>query len=97
MYLFTFSPRAGVFDVIFPFLVANNSRCVQAAIHRSVTAQASYGFKAGVARVFRRKCDVKNQQRRNPSYLLKARERCLFTVRGLKCWRCLAVSSDAIS
>ena len=97
MYLFTYSPRAGVFDVIFPFLVANNSRCLQAAIHRSVTAQASYGFKADVARVSRRKCDVKNCLRRNPSYLLKARERCLFTIRGLACCRCLAVLSDAIS
>ena len=80
MYLFTFSPRAGISDVISPFFVANNPRRVKATSHRSVTAQASYRFRAGITRVSHRKCDVKNDPRRNPSYVLKARERCLFTI-----------------
>ena len=97
MYLFTFSPRAGVFDVISSFFVANNRRCVTATIHRSVTAQASYGLKAGVTRVSHRKCDIKKYLRRKSSYLLKARGSCLFIIRGLACCRCPAVVSDAIS
>ena len=45
MYLFTFSPRAGVFDVNLRSFVANNPRAVKSTIHLSVSFLNSTNLK----------------------------------------------------